>query len=101
MFISHKSEEVFEIGDEITVLRNGELVGHYPVDGMDERRLLALMAGREVKVDENFYPATAPGDVVLDVQGPLGRRLRGRQLQLCGAARSSRFRRPRRRRPTK
>ncbi len=68
IFISHKSEEVFEIGDEITVLRNGELVGHYPVQGMDEQQLLALMAGREVKVDENFYPSTPPGDVVLDVR---------------------------------
>ena len=72
VFISHKSEEVFEIGDEISVLRNGELVGHYPVEGMDEGRLLALMAGREVKVDENFYPSTPPGDVVLDVRGLSG-----------------------------
>ena len=72
VFISHKSDEVFEIGDEITILRNGELVGHYPVEGMGEQRLLALMAGREVRVDENFYPATPPGDVVLDVRGLSG-----------------------------
>ena len=72
VFISHKSEEVFEIGDEISVLRNGELVGHFPIAGMDEQRLLALMAGREVKVDENFYPTIPPGDVVLDVRGLSG-----------------------------
>ena len=54
------------------MLRNGELVGHFPVAGMDEQRLLALMAGREVKVDENFFPATSPGDVVLDVRGLSG-----------------------------
>jgi len=39
---------------------------------MDEGRLLALMAGREVKVDENFYPSNPPGDVVLDVRGLSG-----------------------------
>ncbi len=72
VFISHKSDEVFEIGDEITVLRNGERVGHYPVEGMNEQRMLALMAGREVRVDENFYPASEANDVVLDVRGLSG-----------------------------
>jgi ribose transport system ATP-binding protein len=71
VFISHKTQEIFEIGDEITVLRNGELVGHYPAEGMDEQRLLGLMAGREVRVDENFYPPT-PSDVLLDVRGLTG-----------------------------
>jgi ABC-type sugar transport system ATPase subunit len=72
VFISHKTQEIFDIGDEITILRNGELVGHYPAESMDEQRLLALMAGREVRVDENFFPEAPPSDVVLDVRGLSG-----------------------------
>ena len=86
VFISHKSEEVFEIGDEISVLRNGELVGHFPIADLDEQRLLALMAGREVKVDENFYPTNPPGDVVLDVRGLSGIDSRT-SASSCGVAR--------------
>ncbi len=49
IYISHKLEEVFEITDEITVLRDGKLVGSYPTADLDRDRLIRLMIGREVK----------------------------------------------------
>ncbi|SFB77895.1 sugar ABC transporter ATP-binding protein [Tropicimonas isoalkanivorans] len=72
VFISHKSEEVFEMGDETTVLRNGKLVGTYPMADLDERRLLSLMAGREVDTDERFKPEVDEGEVILQVRGLTG-----------------------------
>ena len=57
-----------------------------PVEGMNEQRLLALMAGREIRVDENFYPATPPGDVLLDVRGLAGADF-AESVFSCGAAR--------------
>ncbi len=74
VFISHKSEEIFEIGDEISVLRDGRTVGHYPVGELDEARLLSLMAGEEVSVEEHYQPATNPGERVLEVRDLSGYR---------------------------
>jgi inositol transport system ATP-binding protein len=49
IYISHKLEEVFEITDEVTVLRDGKLVGSYPTAEVDRDSLIRLMIGREVK----------------------------------------------------
>ncbi|HFD14712.1 MAG TPA: sugar ABC transporter ATP-binding protein [Rhodospirillales bacterium] len=76
VFISHKSEEIFEIGDEVTVLRDGRSIGHFPITELDEARLLSLMAGEEVLVEEHYQPATQPGEVLLEVRGLSGPRFR-------------------------
>lgn len=67
IYISHRLEEVKEISDIITVMRDGRIVGTAENLDMDEKRIVSLMVGR--KVDE-VYPAhdRVPGDVVLSVQ---------------------------------
>ncbi|QYJ17165.1 Galactose/methyl galactoside import ATP-binding protein MglA [Rubrobacter xylanophilus DSM 9941] len=67
IFISHHLEEVAEIGDRITVLRDGRLVGRVPADtGRDE--LVRMMVGRSI--DEQFpRRRTEPGEVLLEVRG--------------------------------
>ncbi|BBL78371.1 ribose import ATP-binding protein RbsA 2 [Rubrobacter xylanophilus] len=81
IFISHHLEEVAEIGDRITVLRDGRLVGRVPADtGRDE--LVRMMVGRSI--DEQFpRRRTEPGEVLLEVRG-LTRRgvLEGVSLQV-------------------
>jgi len=72
VFISHKSEEIFEIGDEITVLRDGRAVGHCAMAEIDESRLLSLMAGEEVSIEEHYQPESTAGDVLLEVRGMTG-----------------------------
>lgn len=62
VFISHKMEEVFEIGDDYTVLRNGEKVDAGQVDAIDEAGLIRAMSGREVAIDEHFRPAVLRDD---------------------------------------
>ena len=36
IFVTHFLEQVYEVSDRITVLRNGELVGEYPVEHIDK-----------------------------------------------------------------
>ncbi len=67
VFVSHRLAEVLEISDRITVLRDGALVGVYPVEGMTQSRVTELMTGR------NFDSAVIAGDhedapVVLSVR---------------------------------
>lgn len=48
IYISHKLEEVFRLSNRITVLRDGQTVGTYPTNSVNEARVIALMVGREV-----------------------------------------------------
>ena len=49
VYISHRLEEVLDISDEITVLRDGEVVTTEAAEAFDMDRLVALMVGRETK----------------------------------------------------
>lgn len=74
VFISHKMEEIFDLGDTVTVLRNGELVGTRPLTELDEASLIRMMSGEEVRVDQVFFPETTPGETLLEVKGLGGER---------------------------
>lgn len=67
IYISHRLEEVKEISDVITVMRDGEIVGTAANIDMDAKRIVSLMVGREV---DEVYPEhdRTPGEVVLSVK---------------------------------
>ena len=67
VYISHKMDEIFEICDEISVLRDGNLVMTKNSKDTDMNELIAAMVGRSL---ENRFPQVdnRPGDVVLSVQ---------------------------------
>ncbi len=67
VYISHKMDEIFEICDEISVLRDGNLVMTKKSGETDMNELIAAMVGRSL---ENRFPPVdnTPGDVVLSVQ---------------------------------
>ncbi|MCS5497797.1 sugar ABC transporter ATP-binding protein [Cnuibacter physcomitrellae] len=48
LFVSHFLDQVYEISDRLTVLRNGTLVGEYRVGEIDRGALVAAMIGREL-----------------------------------------------------
>jgi simple sugar transport system ATP-binding protein len=48
LFVSHFLDQVFEISDRFTVLRNGRLVGEYAVADVTRGELVAAMIGREL-----------------------------------------------------
>jgi ABC-type uncharacterized transport system ATPase subunit len=67
IFITHKLKEVFAISDQITILRNGELIATTTPDKMNEQKLATLMVGRGVSLTaEKSKPKI--GEVVLDVE---------------------------------
>lgn len=49
VFISHKLDEVLAIGDRVSVLKDGQYMGTYPISEMDQDKLVKLMVGREIK----------------------------------------------------
>jgi ribose transport system ATP-binding protein len=72
VYISHRLAEIFEIGDRVTVMRDGRNVTTSDIRGADRRELVRLMADREV--DEQVPKSTAStGDELLRVER-IGRR---------------------------
>ena len=67
IYISHKMDEILEICDEISVLRDGNLVMTKSTEDTDMNELITAMVGRSL---ENRFPEVdnTPGDVVLSVQ---------------------------------
>ncbi|GHU24123.1 galactose/methyl galactoside import ATP-binding protein MglA [Spirochaetia bacterium] len=67
IYISHKMEEIFQIADEVTVMRDGNYIGTYPITEIDNNKLIALMVGRD---NTERFPQVHShiGEVVLDVQ---------------------------------
>lgn len=68
IMISHKLNEIAEVSDDITVIRDGQTVETYPVKSgeVDENRIIKAMVGRPI---ENRYPPHIPkiGDVIFKV----------------------------------
>ena len=67
IYISHKMDEIFEICDEISVLRDGNLVMTKNSKETDMNELIAAMVGRSL---ENRFPPVdnTPAEVILSVQ---------------------------------
>ncbi|MCP8896162.1 sugar ABC transporter ATP-binding protein [Shinella daejeonensis] len=74
VFISHKMEEVFEIGDDYTVLRNGEKVDSGRIADITEADLIRAMSGRDLSFEEHFRPETTVGEAIMEVRGLTGAR---------------------------
>ena len=57
IFITHFLEQVYEITDRITVLRNGFLVGQFETDKLDRLQLIAKMIGKDLAEFEKTIKA--------------------------------------------
>ena len=68
IYISHRLEEVFQVADRVTVLRDGKSVATERVDRITKLQVIAHMVGREVK-DLYPRPRDPTGAVVLGVRG--------------------------------
>ena len=68
IYISHRLEEIFDLSDQVSVLRDGEHIATLPVASVTRDELVSMMVGRAVAHD---YPHSqnAPGEVVLKAQG--------------------------------
>ncbi len=68
IYVSHRLNEVLELSDRITVLRDGQIVATELPVNLDQRRLVSLMVGREGKTSEKVHSKREPGEIVLDAQ---------------------------------
>jgi len=66
VFVSHRLEEVFEICQRVTVLRDGARMLNAPLAGMTTTDLVRAMVGRDVLVEAREQHA--PGGTVLEVE---------------------------------
>lgn len=67
IFISHKLQEVMEISDRVTVLRDGRVVGRFITKETNQNELARMMVGRDVNTRWDKPPAKA-GDLILNVE---------------------------------
>lgn len=69
IFISHRLNELFEICETITVMRNGKVVENMPITPqLQTKDIVELMLGR--KMEENYKKKNVNiGDVLLEVEG--------------------------------
>jgi ribose transport system ATP-binding protein len=69
MFVSHHFDEVFELAQSVTVLRDGKHVITRPVPGLTEDQLIELVIGRQLEQTVRDAKAAERRDVVLEVSG--------------------------------
>lgn len=67
IYISHKMEEILQISDEVTIMRDGKKIGTWPAKELTTDSIISKMVGRDLT---NRFPErdNVPGDVILKVQ---------------------------------
>lgn len=67
IYISHKIEEILQIADEVTIMRDGMCVGSWPAGELDNSKIINRMVGREMtsRFPKRDYE---PGEVYLQVE---------------------------------
>jgi inositol transport system ATP-binding protein len=81
IYISHKLEEIFQIADDITVFRDGKVVGTRPAAELDIDTVISMMVGRKL---ENSYPKelVPKGETLLEVEAMSGEAFRNVSFHL-------------------
>ena len=69
VYISHRLEEVFQIADRVSVIRDGKHISTRAIADTNPQLLIADMVGREVGNYFTKMPSTAKDEVLLRVQG--------------------------------
>ncbi|WFR62719.1 sugar ABC transporter ATP-binding protein [Paenibacillus amylolyticus] len=68
IYISHKMEEILTISDEVTIMRDGFVVGTWDAADLTTDLIITRMVGRDM--DERFPERTnVPGEVILKAEG--------------------------------
>lgn len=66
IYISHRMEEIFEIGDYITIMRDGKYIGEWNLKEISREQIIAAMVGREISQIFPKHPVEI-GNVILKI----------------------------------
>ncbi len=82
IYISHRLEEIFQICQRVTVLRDGSWIATEPLKNLDRERIVQMMVGREI--GQEFPKGKAPrGEVLLELKDVhSGQRLKNISLKV-------------------
>jgi ABC-type sugar transport system ATPase subunit len=84
LYVSHRLDEIFDLADRVTVLRNGQKVATRGVAGIDKQALVRLMLGDEVEADyRNEAGLADDAATVLEVRNLSGNYVRDVGFSLC------------------
>lgn len=81
VFISHRMEDIFRIGDRVYVLKDGAHSGTVNVNEVTENDVIRLMIGRDIG-DQFMEKTNVPADVVLEVRGLTNKFIRDVSFQV-------------------
>ena len=81
IYISHKLDEVFQLADRVTVLRDGQLIKTMDIGDATKDELIKLMIGRELG---DQYPPHSPniGESILEIEELTNNKVKGVSLEL-------------------
>jgi ribose transport system ATP-binding protein len=82
MYISHRLDEIFEIGDRVTVLRDGRAINTSLIEAVNKKSLIQMMVGRKLE-DEFPNVALTRGEEILHVENVSGGILQNVHFSLC------------------
>ncbi len=72
VYISHKMEEILQISDDVTIMRDGKWIATESAKALTTDKIIQLMVGRDLT--ERFPPKTnKPGEILLDVKNLTGK----------------------------
>lgn len=71
IYISHRLEEIFRIGDRVTVFRDGRKIDTVKLENTSTESLIKMMVGRELsdQYPRSFSDSGGPGETVLELNG--------------------------------
>jgi ABC-type sugar transport system ATPase subunit len=68
IYVSHRMEEIFQLADTVTVLRDGRHVATEPVTNLSREKLIRQMVGRDVLAHRPNHLDLAPGEEILRIE---------------------------------
>ena len=82
IYISHRLEELFEICDRVSILRDGQYIDTLNIEGTDKQGLIKLMVGRSLSENYPVKDVSASPEVVLAVDKLSGNGVKNISFQL-------------------
>ncbi len=76
LYVSHRLQEIFDLTDRVTVMRNGRVVAAAPTETLDRAALIRLMTGRDEAAPRR-RDARARGAPLLEAEGLAGESVAG------------------------